>query len=265
MFNTLYPEELAFKVKPIKKLYYKAPPYSGFPYKIVFVCDNYGRVGNTRDRWFKNDITQEPDYRVFTKKLNAWLKKTYKFKYEWPSNLKDRDGEHRTLFLQSHQHFNTILELFGEYVVSAERPIDQEHYQMLFDGDKLLFRPQYFWGKYEYKIGLKSSSDLLVGHIPWLVGFFEDRPRSDYKFNSSIQRAMRPDRNGINIYSTVNNSYNFRRKKDYYYGHNVFLKNKEDVMMVKLKIGKDVHFVERIVRFESLNQLATDIVDENTN
>jgi hypothetical protein len=36
-------------------------------------------------------------------------------------------------------------------------------------------------------------------------------------------------------------------------------------MMVKLKIGKDVHFVERIVKFENLNKLATDIVDEKTN
>lgn len=262
MFNNLYPEELASKIKPIKKLYYKASPYSGFPYKVVFVCDGYGRVGSTRDRWFKNDITQEPDYQKFTEKLNAWLRKVYKQKYEFPANLKDRDGEHRTLFLQSHQHFNTILELFGEYVVSAERPIDQEHYEMLHNGDKLLFRPQYFWGKYEYKVGLKSSPDLLADHLPWLEGFFKERDSLDYKFNSSIERALRPDLNGINIYSNYNN---YRRQKHYYYGHNIFLNSKEDVMMVKLKIGKDVHFVERIVRFESLNQLATDIVDENTN
>ena len=52
---------------------------------------------------------------------------------------------------------------------------------------------------------------------------------------------------------------------NFYLGHNIFLKNKEDVMMIKLKIGKDVHFVERIVRFNDLNQLATDLSDENTN
>ena len=262
MFNNLYSEELASKIKPIKKLYYKASPYSGFPYKIVFVCDGYGRVGSTRDRWFKNDITQEPDYHIFTEKLNAWLRKVYKQKYEFPANLKDRDGEHRTLFLQSQQHFNTILKLFGEYVVSAERPIDQEHYEMLHNGDKLLFRPQYFWGKYEYKVGLKSSPDLLVDHLPWLEEFFKERDSVEYKFNSSIERALRPGLNGINTYSNYNN---YRRTRHYYYGHNIFLNSKEDVMMVKLKIGKDVHFVERIVKFEDLNKLATDIVDENTN
>ena len=262
MFNHLYPEELASKIKPIKKLYYKASPYSGFPYKIAFVCDSYGRVGNFRDRYFKNDIKQEPDYQTFITKLDDWLRKVYKQKYEYPANLKDRDGEHRTLFLQSHQHFNTILKLFGDYVVSAERPIDQEHYEMLHNGDKLLFRPQYFWGKYEYKVGLKSSPDLLIDHIPWLQEFFKERNALDYKFNSSIERALHPGRNGINIYSTYNS---YRRTKHYYYGHNIFLNNKEDVMMVKLKIGKDVHFVERIVKFENLNKLATDIVDENTN
>ena len=130
MFNHLYPEELASKIKPIKKLYYKASPYSGFPYKIAFVCDSYGRVGNFRDRYFKNDLKQEPDYQTFITKLDDWLRKVYKQKYEYPANLKDRDGEHRTLFLQSHQHFNTILKLFGDYVVSAERPIDQEHYEI---------------------------------------------------------------------------------------------------------------------------------------
>jgi hypothetical protein len=263
MFNNLYPEELASKIKPIKKLYYNCPPYSGFPYKIAFVCDGYGRVGSPRDRWFQDpDLTQEPDCQKFTDKLNAWLRKTYKQQYEWPSNLKDRDGAHRTLFLQDYENFNTILELFGDYVVSAERPVDQEHYVMLFDGDKLLFRPQYFWGKYEYKVGLKSSPDLLVDHLPWLEGFFKERDSLDYRFNSSIIRALRPDLNGINIYSNYNN---YRRQKHYYYGHNIFLNNKEDVMMVKLKIGKDVHFVERVVKFKDLNKLATNIVDENTN
>lgn len=262
MFNHLYPEELASKIKPIKKLYYKALPYSGFPYKIVFVCDSYGRVGNYRARYFKRDFEQEPDYQKFMTKLDRWLRKVYKQKYEFPANLKDRDGEHRTLFLQSHQRFNTILELFGDYVVSAERPIDQEHYEMLHNGDKLLFRPQYYWGKYEYKVGLKSSPDLLVDHLPWLEGFFKERNSFDYKFNSSIERALHPDQNGINIYSTYNS---YKRNKHYYYGHNIFLNNKEDVMMVKLKIGKDVHFVERVVKFENLNKLATDIVDENTN
>jgi len=258
MFNHLYSEELASKIKPIKKLYYKASPYSGFPYKIVFVCDSFGRVGNFRERHFKNEFDQEPDYQKFMIKLNDWLRKTYKQKYEFPANLKDRDGEHRTLFLQSYQHFNTILKLFGEYIVSAERPIDQKHYEMLHDGDKILFRPQYFWGKYEYKVGLKYSPDLLADHLPWLEGFFKERNSLDYKFNSSIERALRP---GLNMYSTYNG---YRRTKHYYYGHNIFLKNREDVMMVKLKIGKDVHFVERIVRFESLNQLATEIVDEKT-
>ena len=262
MFNNLYPEDLASKIKPIKKLYYSSPPYSGFPYKIAFTCDSYGRMGTPRDRWFQDlDLTQEPGCYKFTKKLNAWLKKTYKQKYEWPSNLKDRDGEHRTLFLQNYKHFNEILELFGKYVVSAERPVDQEHYQMLFDGDKLLFRPQYFWGKYEYKVGLKSTPDLITENIPWMYNFFKDRPDSDYKFNASIKRVLRPELNGINMYSAYNK---YRKQRYYYYGHSVFLHNKEDVMMVKLKVGTDVHFVERIVRFEDLNQLATDISDDKS-
>ena len=264
MFNNLYPEDLASKIKPIKKLYYNSLPYAGFPYKIVFICDGYGRVCNTQDRWFQDpNCTQEPDYHKFIKRLDAWLRKTYKQKYEYPSNLKDRDGAHRTLFLQDYKNFNTILEMFGDYVVSAERPIDQEHYQMLFDGDKLLFRPQYFWGKYEYKVGLKFTPDLITENIPWLYNFFGDRPDADYKFNSAIQRVLKPELNGINMYSTYNKIY--RKQKYYYYGHNIFLSNKEDVMMIKLKLGAGVHFVERIVKFGDLNQLATDISDESTN
>ena len=254
MFSNLYPAELASKIKPIKKLYYNSLPYSGFPYKIVFVCDVYGS-----DQAYKEP---PPELETFTSDINKWLRKVYKQKYEYPSNLKDRDGPHRTLFLQDCKNFNIILEKFGKYVKAAERPIDQEHYKMLHEGDKLLFRPQYFWGKYEYKVGLKSSPDLLIDHIPWLQGFFKERNSLDYKFNSSIERALRPHLNGINIYSTYSS---YRRKKHYYYGHNIFLKHKEDVMMVKLKIGKDVHFVERIVKFENLNKLATNIVDEKTN
>ena len=75
------------------------------------MCDSIGRVGNFRARYFKRDAKQVPDYHKFVTKLDDWLRKVYKQKYEFPANLKDRDCEHRTLFLQSHQHFNTILEL----------------------------------------------------------------------------------------------------------------------------------------------------------
>ena len=254
MFSNLYPAELASKIKPIKKLYYNSLPYSGFPYKIVFVCDVYGA-----DQAYKEP---PPELEIFTNDLNKWLRKVYKQKYEFPVNLKDRDGPHRTLFLQDCKNFNIILEKFGKYVKSAERPIDQEHYKMLREGDKLLFRPQYFWGKYEYKVGFKSSPDLLHEHMPWMINFFKERDGDDYKFNAAFQRALNPVINGINIY---NSTYRHRRNRHYYYGYNVFLKHKEDVMMIKLKTGKDVHFVERIVKFENLNKLATDIVDEKTN
>jgi len=249
MFDHLYPPELADKVLPIKKLYYPGPPYNGFAFKIVLICNGFGQI-------LHNDVMIDAVSTHRIKDFNIWLRKTFKQKYEFPSSLKERDGIHQTIFLKDYSKFEEALQLFGDIIKQAERPIDKDHYQMLIAGDKLLFRSQYFWGKYQYKVGLRSSPDLRGEHIPWLMNFFADRPDDDYKFNSVVQREVNPTTKGINIfrYGAI---YNRGNRKHYYYGHNVFLSNKEDVMILKLKIGKDIDFVERIIRFKDLNKRAT--------
>ena len=259
IFEDVYPAELSEKVAPIQKLYYKTTPILGFPFKVQFVCNGNAMVSDFQ-------LTPNPPFTVVELKkcmmgLDHWLRKIYKQKYEWPANLKDVWGQrHRTIYLQDYDHFNTVLEKYGKYVKLAERPINQEHYDMLYEGGKLLFRQKYFWGQYRYKVGFKSTDAFYTDHTPWLFSFFEDRLASDYKFNSAFTRTHIKS---SAIYPGFTNArHTFGRKTNgYYYGYNLFLESKEDVMMVKLKIGKDIHFVEKIIKHDEISNVVTPISD----
>jgi hypothetical protein len=45
----------------------------------------------------------------------------------------------------------------------------------------------------------------------------------------------------------------------------MFLNHKEDIMMIKLRVSKDIQFVERVFRYDELGKTVTDIIDEKNN
>ena len=265
MFKETYPMPVARLIKPVSKLYYKAPPYSGFPFKIQFKSSY--RYYQVNDNLYQNNYTgyemsadTYKEWSAYERKLDKWLSATYRKHYPYPSDLKERHDLNRTIFLKSYENFNKLIELFGEYVISAERPINQEHYDMLLDGEKVLFRPQLFWRKYRYKIGFLSSPEFYNQHIPWLKEFFENRDNEDYRFNINFDHVFRnlinkTQNNGIVRPPRLHNRY-------YYYGYNLFLNHKEDIMMIKLRVSKDIQFVERVFRYDELGKTVSDIIDE---
>jgi len=264
MFRDMYPMPVVQRIKPVPKLYYKAPPYSGFAFKIIFKSSyRYYRVN---DNLYQNNYTgyemsaeTYKEWSAYERKLDKWLSTTYKEHYPFPSDLKERHDLNRTIFLKSYKNFNKLIELFGEYVISAERPINQEHYDTLLEGDKVLFRPQLFWRKYRYKIGFLSSPDFYDRQIPWLKEFFENKDKDDYRFNINFDHVFR---NLININTHKGIVSPRLRTRYYYYGYNLFLNHKEDIVMIKLRVSKDIKFVERVFRYDELGETVTDIVDE---
>jgi hypothetical protein len=104
-------------------------------------------------------------------------------------------------------------------------------------------------------VGFKSTDAFYTDHTPWLFSFFEDRPASDYKFNSAFTRTHK------GLFPKGLGTTFGRKMNGYYYGYNLFLESKEDVMMVKLKIGKDIHFVEKIIKHDEISSVVTPISD----
>jgi len=261
----LYPN-VAGAVVPVHKLYFQNFPTGGFVFKVNF------QVRSMYDTMYGASACDDAEAKKLDKgyhDISKWIRNTYRTdQIPFPGDLKERQSfQTRTLFLKHPDRFDELLDKFGHLVISAERPINQTHYNMLLDGDHVVFRENLFWRKYRYRVGFRSSPTFYDSSVPWLMEFFEDRSRNDYKFNANLQRAI-TDQTTHKHFHAIGTKYtpfgNFRRKKRYYYyGHNIFVNNKEDIVMIKLRMNEDVFKVERIFRYEELGDIVTEIADGN--
>ena len=98
-----------------------------------------------------------------------------------------------------------------------------------------------FWRKYRYKIGFKSTPNLYQNGLQWLESFFENKNDDEFRFNHNMTRALKAkDRisGGVN-----GGTYKTFRRRYYYYGHNIFLNNKENIVMLKLGMNHSIHSI----------------------
>ena len=275
MFNIHYPN-VTGKILPVQKLYYAGTKgyetgypkrqytNAGYPFKIVFRrCQTqYWR----RNNYFW-DLPKDEDLRLpkpkpnvilidAEKAISAWLKSKYN-KYPFHSEYKERYADTRTIFLQKYVDWKYLVENFGDHIITAERPINMTHWTLLTSGEKLIFRKSLFWRKYRYKVGFKSTPELYQTGLPWLCGFFENKTDDEYRFNHNLSRA---------IYQAtpahLASSGRIRRRY-YYYGHNVFINDKEDLVMLKLGINHSIHVIEQCMTYNEVENFEKELEIEN--
>ena len=131
MFNEHYPNTTG-KILPVQKLYYaNTRGRPGYPFKIVFKrCKTkYWRTYNAFyiDAEFKRNRGKKPDpvpeLIAMEKSVSSWLRNKYKT-FPFHSEYKERYADTLTLFLEKYEDWKYLVENFGEYIISAERPIN---------------------------------------------------------------------------------------------------------------------------------------------
>ena len=275
MFNEYYPD-VTGKILPVQKLYYAGTKgyktgypkrqYTnpGYPFKIKFkrCTTQYWRSHNYF--WSASDIAAElnrekpkpnPVLIDMEKSVTAWLKSKYN-KYPFHSEYKERYADTRTIFLQKYEDWKYLVENFGAYVITAERPINNTHWALLTSGEKLTFRKCLFWRKYRYKIGFKSTPELYQTGLGWIENFFENKTDDEYRYNHNMSRAI----------SRADMDEGQRRhfgRRYYYYGHNVFLNSKEDIVMIKLGMNHSIHCIEQCMTYSEVENFEKELKIEN--
>jgi hypothetical protein len=275
MFNDHYPD-VTGKILPVTKLYYAGTNGNpGYPFKIVFKrCKTkYWRTYNifysegkiNRNRGQKP--TPIPELIDMETQLSAWLRGKYN-KFPFHSEYKERFFTTRTIFLEKYEDWKYLVERFGKYIITAERPINNTHWALLTSGEKLIFRKSLFWRKYRYKIGFKSTPELYQNGLKWIECFFENKTDDEYRFNHNILSALRGlDRNpgqsraalaGRGRY--LSPSY---KQRYYYYGHNIFINSKEDIVMLKLGMNHSIHSIEQCMTYNEVENFEKELKIEN--
>lgn len=273
MFNVHYPNVRSGKILPVQKLYYaNTRGRPGYPFKIVFRrCQTqYWR----RTNWFWSDHsvnfpipdskhqqppkpTPDPVLIDAEKSISAWLRAKYN-RAPFVSEYKDRFADTRTIFLQKYADWKYLVENFGDHIITAERPINMTHWTLLTSGEKLIFRKSLFWRKYRYKVGFKSTPELYQTGLPWLRVFFENKTDDEYRFNHNLARAMKPS-----AITPLRMSGMRSRQRYYYYGHNVFINDKEDLVMLKLGINHSIHIIEQCMTYNEVENFEKELEIEN--
>ena len=278
MFKEYYPH-VTGNVLPVKKLYYAnsksgGRPLPGYPFKIVFrrCKTQYWRRFAMADFRYNINVYSSPSSIAKEKpkadpilidmenSISAWLRSKYN-KYPFHSEYKERFADTRTIFLQKYEDWKYLIDNFGNHVVTAERPVNNTHLQLLRSGEKLVFRKSLFWRKYRYKIGFKSTPNLYQNGLQWLESFFENKNDDEFRFNHNMTRALKAkDRisGGVN-----GGTYKTFRRRYYYYGHNIFLNNKENIVMLKLGMNHSIHSIEQCMTFNEIENFEKELESEN--
>ncbi|RZD39996.1 MAG: hypothetical protein CXT73_07030, partial [Methanobacteriota archaeon] len=135
---------------------------------------------------------------------------------------------------------------------------------LLTSGEKLVFRKTKFWKKYRYKVGFLSKPEFYQTSLMWLKEFFEERSEDDYKFNHTLLRAIRDNdiRNASGLFS-ISNRYNNPKKRWYYYGHNIFINEKEDIVLLKLRMNDTIAMIEQCMTYDEVENFEKELKIEN--
>jgi len=264
MFSEHYPNTVG-KILPVQKLYYagiKGSP--GYPFKIVFKrCKTrYWQTYKLAvEGEFKRNSGEKPDpvpeLIDMETQISAWLKSKYN-NFLIHSEYKERFAETRTIFLEKYEDWKYLVERFGNYIITAERPINNTHWALLTSDEKLIFRKSLFWKKYRYKIGFTSTPELYQNGLKWIERFFENKTDDDYRFNHNMLRAIR----GLDLDEKHRRHFNHMTRY-YYYGHNVFINAKEDIVMFKLGMNHSIDHIEQCMTYNEVENFEKELKIEN--
>jgi len=256
MFNDHYPD-VTGKILPVQKLYYAGTRgRPGYPFKIVFNRCKTKYWGEA----FAGDAVlhrRDPELIDMETQMSAWLRDKYN-KFPFNSEYKERFSETRTIFLEKYEDWKYLVERFGNYIITAERPINNTHWALLTSGEKLIFRKSLFWRKYRYKIGFKSTPELYQNGLKWMECFFENKTDDEYRFNHNMLRAIRGLYNGEGTLRHFNH-----KQRYYYYGHNIFINAKEDIVMLKLGMNHSIDHIEQCMTYNEVENFEKELKIEN--
>jgi hypothetical protein len=265
MFNDHYPD-VTGKILPVQKLYYAGTRgRPGYPFKIVFKrCKTrYWRTYNVFyiDGEFKRNRGEKPDpvpeLIDMETQMSAWLRDKYN-KFSFQSEYKERFTETRTIFLEKYEDWKYLVERFGNYIITAERPINNTHWALLTSAEKLIFRKSLFWRKYRYKIEFKSTPELYQDGLKWMERFFENKTDDEYRFNHNMLSAIRDAETGKNKLRYFGYKHRF-----HCYGHSIFINAKEDIVMLKLGMNHSIHSIEQCMTYNEVENFEKELKIEN--
>jgi len=281
MFSEYYPNTTG-KILPVQKLYYaNTGSRPGYPFKIVFkrYKTKYWRtynayyIGKAAIQNRGEKPTPVPELIDMEIQMSAWLRAKYN-KYPFHSEYKERYAETRTIFLEKYEDWKYLVENFGEYIISAERPINNTHWALLRSGEKLIFRKSLFWRKYRYKIGFKSTPELYQTGLEWIRMFFENKTDDEYRFNHNMSRAIfgldrdpqaQTRSNKSSLKGQRRHFSHGRSPRYYYYGHNIFINEKEDIVMLKLGMNHSIHSIEQCMTYNEVENFEMELSKEPQN
>lgn len=216
------------KIKHISKLY-----YGKYPYKIQVDIDRskieiYKKNSRTYRTYYDNTNFRQLIRQLKTEVLDLFADRSGDFML--------RGETHLSIFTVSEDIVTTLVEKYNDRVSILERPVSDQHMNIIFAHRKVVVRQSFFEKYYRFKVYLKNSYELRNSRYESVKEYLKNVESGNYRLNTSMYYFIHTMIKAHSIGWTSA----------------VYLRDADDLMMFQLRFNDDIEKIEEAVLLSSL-------------
>jgi hypothetical protein len=214
------------KVKHIQKMY-----YGKYIYKLMFELDKSKLIqSSTKTIWNVRHRHYTNRFQLINKLLELVKPVLKNDDYRIRS-----EGCSISLFTSDTDDVNALILAFPKNIIMVERPVNDNHIEIMDKFRKVVVRPSLFNKNYKFKIYLRAGFDLRENRYKEVQNFLENL-NSDWAVNHTLDRFFNTTLMGRHLGYTAA----------------VYLQDTQDLMMFQLRFNNDINKIEEAILLSDL-------------